>query len=142
VLRSGSRWSYLAMLEHKFGAKARGAAGIEYQDKSADLDDFAYELVGLQGALDLFPNDAIYVDIDAAYRDYNYKFGSREDELTYLRGALGLRLAALFPGGAGETINRFGTEFGIYHTDRQSTVSAFDYDNTGAEIRLVYRFGN
>lgn len=135
-LRDGERYDLRAAVSHAFSSRTRLTIGADYRDKSAEIDDFAYEFVGASGGLDFFWPNASYIDTTLIYRDYEYD-GGRADEFLYGRAALGIPLTAL---GGSAALEPFTLEGAVSYSDRQSNQDVYDFDNTGAEVRVIYRF--
>lgn len=140
--RNGERIDIGVSARHWVSSAVRVSAGASWRDKSADFEDFAYEYYGGQVGGDFFFGDAGYVDGDIVYRDYEYGGATaRSDEYLYGRVAVGTAIGAVLPAFRGEVLDNISAEISVSHTDRQSTVEAFAYESTGAEARLIWRFG-
>jgi hypothetical protein len=139
-LRDGMRYDAGLRVAHAFSPRLRGSVGVGYRDKTADLDDFAYDFYALTGGLDAFLPKAAYIDTDLIYRDYSYD-GIREDEFLYGRAAVGIPLSSLFRTAAGGFASGLSIELAVNHTDRSSNVELFDFESTGGTARLIWRFG-
>lgn len=154
--RDGDRFDIGLTLRHSFSPKYRGSVGIAYRQKNVDDDAleafFAYDFTEANAGFSVFWPKGNYLNTTLIYRDYEYEGSStfqREDSFVYGRASYGVPLNRLFRETSADVLDKILLEGAISYTDRDSTVSTatteaarnvFDFDNTGAELRLIYRF--
>ena len=153
--RTGEKYTGLVSLNHKFTSQIRGSAGIGYQHKAADFEAYEYEafLATVSGSK-TFKNGA-YAVASYFYRDLEYAepdftviavdptTPAREEDRHYVRGAVGIPIGAVIKtGNVGlqNTLDDLVIEGSIFHDERQANFDIYDYENTGGEIQLVWRF--
>lgn len=146
--RSGERYDIAILGRHRFSPRVRGMARVDYREKTALSEEFEFNFWGGQLGVDAFFDRGIYVDADAVYRDYSYDGGfgtgvdNRNDTFLYTRAAAGIPVSQI----AGVLQNSVRVpllaEIAVYNIDRQSNVDVFEFNSTGAEARIIWRFGN
>jgi len=151
TLRSGDKLTASAGLIKNFSGKSFLNASIGYENKNASDAIFAYDGIRVSGNFKNAFNNGVYINGRATYRMLKYDGPSfnnpnptrREDN--HLYGRLGL----------GASINAIGTmmkmtdnpgldniylETGMIYTNRNSNNSVLDYENIGAELKLILDF--
>lgn len=144
--RSGQKFSLMGSVSHKLSAKTRIGASLQYDDKRAKADIFAYDAWRLGGTVFHTVDEDRYISGGASYRalDYDGVNGfanppvARDDDHIYVRAAYGIRLSALSD--MFSTADTVFLEGAVDVIDRKSNISAFDYDNVGAELSLTWEF--
>ncbi len=147
-LRSGPRYDVSVSAKHRLSSRVALSARGHYRHKGVDEDDnaiaenFAYDVFGVELGGNLFLSRGVYVDGDVLYRDFSYDGDQgREDEYAYGRVAVGVPVSTLVRQAGGTVADRLILEAAVYHLDRGSNIDVFEYESTGAEARVVWRFG-
>ncbi len=137
--RSGDKVSILAAIRKKLSGNAVIGASIGYDDKSATNKDFAYN--GLRFGVD-FKNtleSGVYLKGRADYRMLNYDSAfpgvKRDDDHISGRISVGVPLSNM-----GSQSNNIAIEGGLTYLNRNSNFAGLDYENFGAELKLIFDF--
>jgi hypothetical protein len=149
--RSGIKYDAGARLDYDFTSRLKAGIDVGYEVKRADYAPYEYTGPTANVSLDAFFLKGLYLDLDYIYRDLEYAefdtfitlTGTREDERQYARGALGIPLSLFFKGNSAEMQNLFETskvEISVFHDQRDSNSTVYEYENSGAEINYVWRF--
>ena len=144
--RSGQKYSLSGALSRKLSPQTRIGASLRYDYKDAKTDIFAYDAIKLGGNIFHTLNTDKYVRGDISYRNVSYDGvngfvtppRTRDDDHIYARAAYGVRLSALAD--AFSSADNVFLEGAVDVIDRSSNISAFDYDNVGAELSLTWDF--
>ena len=148
---SSDGWRYDASvkLEHRFGASASVTVGAGLERKDARYGPFAYDGARIEGGYYALLGRGAYLNLTGAVRSVRYDkvdtlfLGvKRRDTISQARLAVGAPLSALFPGGAtGDIREALTLEGAVSYLNRDTKAPLANYDSTGAEIRLIWRFG-
>lgn len=116
---------------------------IGYDTKSADIGAFAYDgpqaIIGFEHKFE----SEKYLKTQIHIRQLNYKgsldptIDQREDTRLSIRQSLGMPLQKLVNKPA---MKKVGLEFGINYNERDSNITANDFDNLGADLKLKLNF--
>jgi hypothetical protein len=149
--RNGYRGLLSGYVSHQFATNTRGSLALGFIGKTAKYKPFEYDGLNANATYDHSWQNGSYVDFDLSYQDLKYDrvdpavittgTATRTDDRYYARAALGVPLRAMF--GADQTHdneNKWKIEAAIYHDQRNSNYSVYDYKNTGGEVKLVWRF--
>jgi hypothetical protein len=149
--RSGDKWTLGAGFRHVVSPKMLVGAEIVYEDKEATNPNFGYTGWRLNGDFRASYKNGTYLVGYASYRNLNYGSGlfggltppQRDDDHLYGRLALGVSLAKLASMSGGENSKLWESmhlEGAVNYRNRDSSIAAFDYDNFGAELKLIWDF--
>lgn len=144
--RSGQKYSVTTGLSHKLSPQTRIGGFLTYDDKHAKTDIFAYDAFRITANIFHTPSTDRYVSGNLSYRALDYDgintFATpptaRDDDHIYARAAYGVRLSAIAE--SFESLDNVFIEGAVDWIDRSSNISAFDYDNVGAELSLNWDF--
>ncbi len=143
--RSGDEMIEKISITHKIDPRNTLMFALGATQRDADVDAFAYDAFQVEAAYAHEWGKGVYSDFEYAFQNREYDdFFSREEDLHYARASLGVPLRILWPGGERPTlkqIEQMSIETSIYHERREADSVFFEYDNTGADIRLVWGFG-
>ncbi len=147
--RSGQETTGTIGVSHRFDPNHSGQISIGVYDRSADQQVFEYDGWLADAAFSKEWGKGVYTDFDYAYQKRNYSgFVERAENLHYVRASLGTPLRLLVARGADPTLQQLEAvtaEISIYHERRDVDAlfnpQFFEYDNTGADIRFVWGFG-
>ncbi len=149
--RNGYRALLSGYVSHQFTTNTRGSLALGFINKTAKYRPFEYDGLNVGATYDHSWQNGSYVDFDLSYQDLKYDrvdpiiittgTATREDDRYYARAALGVPLRAIFGADqAYDNENKWKIEAAIYHDQRNSNYGVYDYENTGGEVKLVWRF--
>lgn len=144
--RSGGK--YLILPGIKFRPSSGQLITVEagYEDKDANTPAFAYDGWRIQGNWVSRYSNGTYLRGYAAYRSLNYDglaAPMRDDEHFNGRVSFGAPINTVGNWlGITESrnTNGFSVETGINYTNRSSNIQSFEFENFGAELRLILDF--
>ncbi|MCI5046913.1 MAG: hypothetical protein MRY59_05385, partial [Aquisalinus sp.] len=148
--RSGEEIAGVVSLEHRYTPRLAVGAQLGLIERKADQQAFEYDGWSAGVSLDREWGRGTYSEVDYAYqqRDYSGQFVQREEDLHYIRASLGAPLKTILGGGDGATLQELEAltvEGSIFHERRDADApfgaQFFEYDNTGAQLRFVWGFG-
>jgi hypothetical protein len=152
-LRSGLKYSGAVSLNHKFGAGVRGSVGVGLQTKKAEFEPYAYSTTFLTASGSKNFRNGAYAVASYFYRDVDYRESDptiagvgpepRREDRHYARAAVGVPVGAIFDTGnenLQKTLDSVVVEASVFRDERQANFDIYDYDNTGAEVQLTWRF--
>ena len=126
-------------------------ASIGYEDKNATQNALAYTGYSVGGHVFKGFDNGVYLKGAVRYRDLNYGatnlFGGtsmdRDDD--QLTGRVGVGAGINKIGGwlgmdPNPAFSRVFIETGVDYTDYNSTLSLFEYENIGADLKLIWNF--
>jgi len=130
--RSGDYYTGSVGATIQVSPSTRLAAWLGYENKDAQILGFAYDGYRISGDIQTrFDND-MYLKGSAYYRDLTYDNNVREDNRFYVRAALGAPLNT--------SVEGLKIEGAVSYLDRNSTDIGLDFNNIGAEARLIWDF--
>ncbi|WP_306252694.1 tetratricopeptide repeat protein [Parvularcula sp. IMCC14364] len=148
--RSGEEFAGVVSIEHRYTPRLAVGAQVGLLERTADQQAFEYDGWSAGFSLDREWGRGTYTEVDYAYqqRDYSGQFVQREEDLHYVRASLGAPLKALLGGGEGATLQdleALTVEGSVFYERRDADApfgaQFFEYDNTGAQLRFVWGFG-
>lgn len=141
--RDGVKTSFQVGILKKIKDSQRVTLAAGFETKSADLNAFAYKgPVAAFGFEHKFPNQ-VYLKTQLRARKLNYSgslvsiISKRRDTRLSARQAIGTSLDQLI---GVDGLDNIGVEFGINYNYRNSNIQTNDFDNLGADIRLITEF--
>lgn len=146
--RDGVRLDVGLGLSHRL--TARQTIGVEagWEDKDAELASLAYAGPRLYAAYMALLGRGAYASLSAMLRFLDYDAVDpltgveRKDSRVYVRGALGAPFSAFTASGAtGDFREALRLEGSLNYALREARAPYLDYDSVGAEVRMIYRFG-
>ncbi len=151
TLRSGDKMTVSTGVIKRINRNSFLSASVGYEDKNASNAIFAYDGFRVSGRFKSEFNNGFYFNGRATYRSLKYDGPSfnnptptrREDDQMFGRLGLGASFNAI-----GALINMTDNpgldnvyfETGLNYTNRNSNNSVLDYENLGAEMKLVFDF--
>ena len=150
-VRRGYRTELSGVVEHKFDARNRATASLGVVKKTAKYNPYEYN--GLRAKFS-FKHDwknGVYFDGDYSYQWLDYKevdtliittgTDPREDQRHYLRAAVGVPLRAMF--GSDKSYrdeSKWKIEGSAFYDLRNSNYTPYEFENSGATVKLIWRF--
>ncbi len=151
TLRSGNKVTASAGVIKKFNRDSFISASLGYEDKSASDAIFAYNGIRVSSQFRNEFNNGVYFNGRATYRKLKFDGPSfnnpaptrREDNHVY--GQLGLgasfnAIGSLMNMTDNPGLDNIYIETGVIYTNRDSNNSVLDYENIGAEMKLILDF--
>ncbi|WP_306250651.1 surface lipoprotein assembly modifier [Parvularcula sp. IMCC14364] len=151
--RAGLKYTVIGSVNHKFDSQTRGSVGIGYQKKEADFEAYEFDTAFFTTSLSRSFKNGSYAIGSYFYRDVEYAAPDtivvpgatepREEDRHYARVAVGVPVGAVFESenaNLQETLDDLRVEFSVFYDDRQANFDVYDYDNTGAEVQLIWNF--
>ena len=147
---NGARYDATGGVSWRASANDTLSADIGFEVKTAGYEPFAYNAPFLDANYKSLLGGGAYFDLsgEIRYEDYR-KFDAffyrvrRADTRGSARMALGAPLSAFSPDKAtGDYRENIILEGAITYTDRTSNGSIAPYDDFGAEMRLIWKFGD
>jgi hypothetical protein len=148
--RDGERYSAGVGVNHRFTSRTTVDASLGYEVKSAGYGPFGYAGPRLGLSIDQRFDKGVYVFANASARWIEYDEAdtvflggaTRDDVRTHARIALGAPLSAFSARGAtGDIRENVTLEGAVNYSRRESSLPLADFDGWGAELRLIWRFG-
>ena len=148
--RDGERYSAGVGVNHRFTSRTTVDASLGYEVKSAGYGPFGYAGPRLGLSIDQRLDTGVYVFANASARWIEYDEAdtvflggaTRDDVRTHARIALGAPLSAFSTRGAtGDIRENVTLEGAVNYSRRGSSPPLADFDGWGAELRLIWRFG-
>lgn len=142
--RSGEKLIGSVGIRHKLSESTAAGVTIGYTDKSATTDVYAYD--GIFGSAELRHGfeSGMYFRGMASYQDLNYKggLGRNDDRLSgsVTFGAPFSSIAGFIGESSASAMENVNLEGTVRYTERNSNFTAVDFNNLGAEVRLVWNF--
>ena len=143
--RSGSRALIMPGINYESENGLGVIVQIGYETKDARDESFAYDGLRIQGQFINEFDNSVYLTGIARYRDLNYNGTSpqRSDEQFEGRLAIGTqvnKVTGWLGAKPNSRLNDLSVETGLNYTNRSSNIPTFEYENLGAEARLIARF--
>lgn len=151
--RAGLKYTVLGSIKHKFDSKTRGSIGIGYQKKEADFEAYEFDTIFLTTSLSRSFKNGSYAVASYFYRDVEYAAPdpivvpsateARQEDRHYARAAYGIPVGSVFESENAqlqEKLDDLRIEVSVFYDDRQANFDVYDYDNTGAEVQLIWNF--
>lgn len=152
-LRSGVKYSGVVSLNRKFGTGIRGSVGVGLQTKKAEFNAYAYDAKLVTASASKSFRNGSYAIGSYFYRDVEYREtdptiagvgpAPRSEDRHYGRAALGVPVGAIINtdnANLQKTLDSVIVEASVFHDERQANFDVYDYDNTGAEVQIIWRF--
>jgi hypothetical protein len=149
--RDGWRSETAVGLTHRLDGRQTLAVTAVYEQKGASYQPFAYRAPRVEASYSATLDRGIYVGLFGSVRFSDYRAadpvflaaGRRKDTVSYARLAAGAPLSAFTTLGAtGDLRENLTLEAAATYTRRSSQAPVADYDSFGAELRLLWRFGD
>ncbi len=151
--RSGTKHTGTVSVKHKLTGNVRSSIGVGVQRKNAELDEYANDTKFLAASLSNNFKNGSYAILNYFYRDVEYDAADplvvpgetdpREEDRHYMRAAYGMPLSSIWESenaNLNKTLDNVIVEASVFRDDRQANYDVYDYDNTGAEVQLTWRF--
>lgn len=146
VFRSGQKYRGGVGFSYKPSDKFNSSFGVNIEQKDAQTESLQYGGWQLYASAQQVLDKGHYVAGRLSYRDLDYNAptlingvaDTRNDNHLYGRLAFGTKMTNLV--GPSEAFENVSLELGVHHINRNSNFSAFDFDNTGTDLRLKWRF--
>ena len=146
---NGDRYDLAVNLEHRFSAQSVISGQVGVEDKAAKYKPFGYSAARIQADYRAGFARGVYLDASGAVRYAHYKafdaffLGVRRHDTGYAaRLAVGAPISAFTRAGAtGDVRENIIVEAAVNHTTRDTVQPLLNYDSTGVELRLIWRFG-
>lgn len=140
-------------LAYRLDANSTISAALGYERKTASYRPFSYDAPFVQGGFHALLGRGTYLDVLGNFRWVNYRdvdrfflfplAKAREDTSFYARAAFGVPLSAFTAAGAtGDALEDIALEAALTYSDRNRPLPLADYHSTGAELRVVWHFGD
>ena len=148
--RDGGRYGVNLSVSHRFSAKSTVSVGIGYAYKTAGYKPFGYSAPGVRGRWDVLLGRGAYLSASGDARFFSYrgvdKFflgAKRSDTRSTANVALGAPFSAFTTYGAtGDFRENLVIEGALRYSRRDDKTPIADYDDWGADLRLIWRFGS
>ncbi len=152
-LRTGFKTTGIVSVNHKFAPGVKGSVGVGLQRKTAGFDAYAYDtsLVTATGSKSF--GNGTYAIASYFFRNVEYDAvdatvptagpDPRKEDRHYIRGAVGMPLGAVFEtqnDNLQRSLDNIYIEAAVFHDERQANAEVYDYENTGAEVKVSWRF--
>ena len=146
---NGAHYDLAAGWQHRFSAHQSVSGNIGVEDKGARFKAFAYSAARFGADYHASNSRGEYVDVSGGVRWVQYKASEpfffdkkRKDTQWFERLAIGAPLSAFTQAGAtGDFRENVIIEAAVHHTTRDTIQPLANYDSTGFEARLLWRFG-
>lgn len=149
--RSGNRYDVTADFVTRVDEDLSYGASVGYEQKIATEESLAYDGFHIAGNVSKGFDNGLYVNGSARLRDLNYNAPSliggtatdRDD--TQFAGRIGVgaslnKIGGLIGVEPNPALTNIFAETGVDYTDYNSSVSLFDYENIGADVKLIWNF--
>jgi hypothetical protein len=149
---NGWRFAAQAGVAYRLDARSTIGGAVGYEAKNAHYTHFGYDTIFAQGHYHWLLGRGMYLDLLGELRwqmfrgadPVIYYPGTKEriDMDSHVRVAFGVPLSAFTPAGAtGDMLEDFTLEASATYSSRNvQNVDLVDYDSTGVQLRLIWRF--
>jgi hypothetical protein len=146
---NGWRFDLAAGVRHRFDAHQSLSGSVGVEDKEGRFEPFAYIAERVGADYHASTSRGVYVDASGGVRWVQYKQSegfffdaTRRDIQSSERLAVGAPLSAFTKAGAtGDVRENVIIEAAVHHATRDTLQPLANYDSTGFEVRLLWRFG-
>jgi hypothetical protein len=147
---AGARFDVNGGASYRFDSKSTLTGIVGVETKTASYQPFAYVAPYIDGDFHSFLGSGVYLDASGEVRYVNYDkpdnfflLGTRREDLrSTARLALGTPLSAFSAEGAtGDYRENIILEAALTYTDRDSRYPVGNYNDVGAELRAIWKFG-
>ena len=137
--RSGDKYAIRASVKRKLSNQTTIGALIGYDNKNAANANFSYDGIRFGANIKTKFDSGVYVKGRAQYRILNYDTIApalqREDDHISGKLSVGAALRDI-----GVSVDKIAVEAGINYVNRNSNIAGLDYENLGAEFKLIFDF--
>jgi hypothetical protein len=148
--RDGGRYDVNLAVNHRFSGRSSATLAVGDEYKTADYKPFGYNAPYIRARWDYLMDRGVYLNASGELRKIDYREidpfftgTKRKDTRANARLALGAPLSAFSAEGAtGDRRENLAIEAAVSYTSRDSEFPIADYNDWGAELRLIWRFGS
>ncbi len=148
----GWRYNVSGSVSYKLDGASTITGTLGYEIKTASYEPFAYRAPFMEASYHALLGSGVYFDVSGDLRLMEYRKADaffffpplkRRDTDGYIRAALGAPLSAFTEAGAtGDVLEDIDIEGAVSYRSRSSRAPMADLNDTGAELRLVWHFGD